>query len=177
MTTNEIKNTYFEWLFDLACGERYSRATSFRKLLTHLHRTDFRYHMLMDGNRAGDGTALRYRFHLVTGLDDDELTGPCSVLEMMIALALRCEETIMDDSDYGDRMGQWFWGMIRNLGLSGSTDDRYDEEKVDYILNRFLDRKYEPNGEGGLFFIRNCDEDLRDVDIWCQLCWYLDSII
>lgn len=42
---------------------------------------------------------------------------PCSVLEMIIALAIRLEEHIMDDPDIGNRTGQWFWDMIVSLGL------------------------------------------------------------
>jgi hypothetical protein len=104
------------------------------------------------------------------------LDGPCSVLEMMIALAIRCEETIMDDPDIGDRTRQWFWGMIINLGLGGMTDANFDPDFVDDSVLRFLNRDYEPDGRGGLFTIRNCHRDLRDVEIWYQLCWYLDSI-
>ena len=83
----------------------------------------------------------------------------------------------MDDPRVGDRTGQWFWGMITNLGLGSITDDRFDEQYVDSVIIRFMERNYEPNGKGGLFTIRNCDCDLRRVDIWKQLCWYLDSIV
>jgi hypothetical protein len=103
------------------------------------------------------------------------LDGPCSVLEMMIALAVRCEEHIMDDPNIGNRTGQWFWGMIVNLGLGAVTDERYDARLVDERIGRFLNRDYEPNGRGGLFTVRNCKYDLRDVEIWYQLCWYLDD--
>lgn len=82
----------------------------------------------------------------------------------------------MDDPSYGDRSLQWFWGMIVSLGLGSMTDDLYDDDYVTYVLDRFMDRKYEPNGKGGLFTIRDCDRDLRTVEIWYQLCWYLDSI-
>ena len=56
------------------------------------------------------------------------------------------------------------------------TDDRYDEGYALEKIYIFLNREYEPNGKGGLFFIRNCKEDLRNVEIWAQLCWYLDTI-
>ena len=102
---------------------------------------------------------------------------PCSVLEMMVALAIRCEETIMDNPAYGDRTAQWFWGMIRTLGLYSMTDDRFDQEYVDMVIDRFLNRDYEPNGEGGLFKINNCKYDLRKIEIWYQLCWYLDRFV
>ena len=94
---------------------------------------------------------------------------------MMVALASRCEET-MDDPGMGDRTGQWFWGMIVSLGLGGQLDNRYDARVVDDILDRFLDREYEPDGSGGLFTIENCHRDLRDVEIWNQMWWYIDTL-
>lgn len=176
--TRNIADEYFEWLFDLVSGNRHPEL-SYRKLLMHLHRTEFRYHISNDDNRAGDGIELRYRFKFRRNLDFDhrkELPGPCSVLEMLVALALRCEETIMDDPDYGDRTSQWFWRMIKNLGLDRMLDSRYDESYVEEVVNRFLDREYEPDGRGGLFTVKNCDCDLREVEIWTQMMWFLNDI-
>lgn len=82
----------------------------------------------------------------------------------------------MDDPRIGNRTGQWFWGMITNLGLGSITDDQFDKRYVDTVVTTFLSRKYERNGKGGLFTIRGCNRDLRKIDIWKQLCWYLDSI-
>lgn len=181
MTREKIKQEYFEWLTDLVCNNQYSEQVSYRELLTRLHKVEFSYVIQSDANRADDGLNLRYRFALEHGYEDcDELIlyylrGSCSVLEMMIALAHRCEN-IMDDPDYGDRTRQWFWGMIVNLGLGAMTDDRIDHVKVQNIIGRFLTRDYEPNGKGGLFTIRNTEYDLRDVEIWKQMCWYLDNI-
>lgn len=182
MTRNEINNEYFDWLFDLVCENRYSTQISYQKLLVHLHNTEFTYSIPKDKNRATDGIDLRYQFAISQGYKDslefvlDDLSGPCSVLEMMVALALRCEETIMDDPHMGNRTGQWFWEMIVNLGLGYMIDSRFDRKIADEILKRFLYREYEPNGRGGLFTVRHCDRDLRTVEIWYQLCWYLDSI-
>lgn len=178
---NEIKSGYFEWLLTTACERRYSHDISYRKLLTRLHHTRFKYVMGRDKNQAVHGIGLRRRFALqhAEELYDsimDILVGPCSVLEMMVALAIRCEEDIMDDPRVGNRVSQWFWGMIVSLGLGSMQDSRYDEEYVDRTITRFLNRDYEPNGKGGLFTIENCDVDLRNVEIWCQLCWYLDCI-
>jgi hypothetical protein len=96
---------------------------------------------------------------------------------MMVALAIRCEETIMDDTMLGDRTGQWFWGMIHNLGLSPMTESKFDEEYVNYVISRLLNREYEPDGKGGLFTVKHCCHDLRTIEIWGQLSWYLDSIM
>lgn len=176
---DQIQNEYFEWIFDLVCGKRYSKNVSYRKLLMHMHNTEFIYFIPKDANRAEDGIDLRYRFTLVVDNNNalEYLDGPCSVLEMMVALAIRCEENIMDDPNVGDRTSQWFWGMVVNLGLGSMTDDIFDRRIVDDILDRFLNREYEPNGEGGLFTIKDCEKDLRKFEIWYQLCWYLDSIV
>ena len=178
--TSRINNVYFTWLCDLICRDRYSEKTSFVKLLSHLHDTEFYYVLDRDVNRAEDGIYLRYRFsYHNTDIGDDiesYINGPCSVLEMMIALAIRCEENIMDDPTIGNRTGQWFWGMITTLGLGAMYDTQYDAEYVDEVLERFLKREYERDGTGGLFRVRNCNYDLRNVEIWYQLCWYLDSI-
>lgn len=174
---DSINNEYFTWLTSLVCKNRYSNNVSFKRLLSYLHDTEFRYLLELDGNRAEDGIDLRYRFSTESDLEDVDLylDGPCSVLEMMIALSIRCEETITDDSDVGNRTKQWFWGMITNLGLGSMSDDRFDELYVRDTVERFLNREYEPDGNGGLFTIRNCEYDLRDVEIWYQLCWYLDK--
>jgi hypothetical protein len=180
---NRIRDEYFKWLCDLVSENRFSKNISFTKLLTRLHDTAFIYVIPRDQNRAGDGIDLRYRFatrrKYVGQVDEimSILNGPCTVLEMMVALATRCEETIMEDTDVGNRTGQWFWGMVTNLGLGSMTDIRYDERYIDDVLTRFLNREYEPDGTGGLFTIRRCDRDLRKVEIWHQLCWYLDSMM
>ena len=175
---DQVQNDYFEWMVDIVCGYRYSKELSNRKLLMHLHTTVFDYTIPMDANRADDGIQLRRRYCLYHNVDRSYLNiGECTVLEMMIALAIRCEEEIMDDPDVGNRTAQWFWTMITNLGLSDMTDDVYDRRYVTNVLNRFLDRDYEPDGRGGLFRIRKCQDDLRDVEIWCQMMWYLNTIV
>ena len=179
MLRDRISKDYFNWLYDMMCGNRYSGRTSFRKLLERLHSIEFYCVIPKDQNRAADGIDLRYRFaYDYPGIENAEryLTGPCSVLEMMIALAIRCEEDFMDNPRYGNRTGQWFWGMINSLGLGSMTDDRYDEEYVDDVIDRFLNREYAPNGKGGLFTVRRCTRDLRDVEIWYQMTWYTGSV-
>lgn len=173
---DEIKNEYFNWLYDYVCKGRAHKSVSYRKLFTFLHNTEFVYSIRNDVNRAKDGINLRYRFAMYKDDEsiDEILQGPCSVLEMIIALAIRCEETIMDDTRYGDRTGQWFWGMLHNLGIAFMYDDIYDDVIVEEVVYNFLDRRYDPDGKGGLFYIPGCEDDLRDLEIWVQLCWYLD---
>jgi hypothetical protein len=164
-------------MYDKMCGDRFYRDVTFRNLLMYLHNTEFTYTIPRDANRAEDGQRLRYRFAYETGYAEIYLDGPCSVLEMMIALVIRCEETIMDDPSFGDRTAQWFWGMVVNLGLGSMDDTRFDINYVEMVVTRFLNREYEPDGRGGLFTIKNCPDDLREVEIWYQMNWFLNTVI
>jgi hypothetical protein len=93
---------------------------------------------------------------------------------MLIALALRIENQFMTNYELGDRTGQWFWMMITNLGLNRLDDDNFNEEIAEYFVDRFLNREYEDNGEGGgLFVLDHPYQDLRDVEIWVQANWFL----
>ncbi len=180
MTKNNLKNEYFNWIYDFVFDKRYSQKLSYNRLLQKLYSMDFTYGIPMDGNRAEDGVDLRYRFGEEKEYDDAVIAAylddfPCSVLEMMVALAIRCEEHIMDDPEIGNRTGQWFWNMIVNLGLGIMNDSNFDEEFVDEVINKFLNRKYEKNGRGGLFTVKNHRRDLRQAEIWYQMCWYLDE--
>lgn len=175
---DRVNDEYFEWLCELIDIDRFSKSVSYRKLLIHLHNIEFTWFIPHDDNRADDGIQLRRKY----GLYREDvtlsryLTGPCSVLEMMVALAFRCEG-YMDDTQMGNRTGQWFWGMIHNLGLSPMIDSKFDIDYVDDIIARFLNREYEPDGKGGLFTVKHCTQDMRTVEIWCQLNWYLGSIM
>lgn len=179
MRLENVSDEYFDWLYNLVCEGRYHENLSYHKLLRKLFDTEFTYTIRKDRSRASDGVDLRWRFAEEYGIDDLPryfIDPPCGILEMMIALALRCEETIMDDPQVGNRTGQWFWGMISNLGLGYMSDGRFDEKEADIILYRFLNRDFEPNGRGGLFTVRNCEYDLRRVEIWTIMLWYLDGI-
>lgn len=175
--TNRVKDDYFNWLYDNVCKGRTYENISYIKIFTLLHDIEFTFSIRNDSNRARDGIDLRYRYALF--VDDERvleiLDGPCSVLEMMVALAIRCEESIMGDTRYGDRTGQWFWEMMYSLGIGNMIDEKFDEELAAEIIFRFMDRDYEPDGKGGLFYINGCKDDLRDVEIWSQLCWYLEK--
>ena len=179
---DRIQNEYFDWMVSLVTGERYAKSISYSKLLAYLHSVEFKPIVIKrDTNRAGDGIYLRYRFAVDKGYDEKlnihkYITGPCSVLKMMVALAQRCEESIMTDPAIGDRTGQWFWGMVVSLGLGSMENRFFDKKYVEGVIVRFLNRDYEPNGRGGLFTIKNTDRDLRSVEIWCQMCEYLDTI-
>lgn len=181
MTKEEFNNEYLKWMYNCVCNDRYSK-TTYHELFSYLYANEFEYILPMDGNRAEDGIDLRYRFGRENGYPDYMTASylddkPCSILEMMLALAIRCEEHIMENSYYGDRSGQWFWEMIVCLGLGHMTDKNFDVKYVDSVIDIFLNRKYERNGKGGLFEISDQSKDMRKTDIWYQMCFHLNEII
>lgn len=180
--TKEINAQYLDWMYDKVCNDRYSKKNTYRLLFEYLYEKVFYYIIPMDGNRAEDGVDLRYEFGrefnypeamIATYLDNR----PCSVLEMMIALAIRCENNIMEDDDYGNRVGQWFWEMIVSLGLGHMNDDNFDFVFVDNTIDRFLERKYERNGEGSLFKVEDQAKDMRTIEIWYQMHAHLSEVL
>lgn len=175
----DLKKMYYEWICGMVLPRRKS---SYKKLCRHLQDTIFRASLPMDINREEDGIDLRYRFAYENNIDERLVAfkldnEPCSVLEMMAALALRCEEDIMGDPEEGNRIDEWFWVMICSMGLSMENDARYEYEKVDKAIKAMLDRTYRFDGKGGLFYIRGCKKDMRNAEIWYQMCWYMDTII
>lgn len=174
----DIKQDLYSWLVEYVNGSEYG------KLLEDLHDTMFIAMSPLDENRIFDGINARYRFADAVGISRDVIDSvidntSCSVLEMMIGLAIRIEDTIMGDEEFGNRTIMWFWMMIKSMGLYNMTNSNIygEHEKVKTIITNFLNKQYKPNGEGGLFTIRNTDKDLRDYDIWRQMCWFYESLI
>lgn len=178
--TNNLWDLYFEWLL----SKIKATDSNYRHLLMLMSRKDFHYILLMDANRYQDGISLRYQFGYECGIPDLEVEHyldtdrECSVLEMMIALAIRTETDTMYNSMYGDRTYIWFWDMVRSLGLIGYTDENsWNTYMVDYILEQFMDHNYLEDGRGGLVTIDPPPADMRTVDIWTQINWKLNEYL
>lgn len=179
----DLKERYFQWLVSTVSNDEHP-ADSYKKLLRYLHSRSFVYILPMDGNRSEDGIDLRYRgFAYQRGIDYREIAAEldiqdCSVLEMMVSLATRMED-IVSDPDYGDRTSVWFWKMIESIGLRDMTDAWIEsnpegaEAVMEVTVDAFLNREYFPNGKGGLFTLEDCECDLRQMEIWNQMCRFL----
>lgn len=152
---------------------------SYDELLDYLYDCPFSPKMEMDENRAEDGIELRWQFCYERGYDRDDILDEigkrkkCTMLEMMVALAQRCESQITMDMDDGVHTERWFYPMLESLGLSGMKNRRLDEKKADGILHRFLSRQYTYFGEGSLFTVNNPKYDMRKTDLWYQAMWYI----
>ena len=177
---NVLVDDYYIWLLDLIDNDKYD-VNDYTDVLDKLFRTEFYDLVDNDSNRIEDGFDLRNDFseeigeHLYFVMD--ELPDFCSVLEMMIALARRMETDICYDENYGDRSAQWFWMMMENLGLIYQDNDHYDEDEVSEILDNFLERHYSKTGQGGLFSVKNGQIDMREIEIWYQMNYFLDEFL
>ena len=61
--------------------------------------------------------------------------------------------------------------MLESLGIG----KRYSEREVDRAIERFLYRRYNFNGKGGLFTLVDCPLDMKNVDIWRQAMWWVNE--
>lgn len=180
-TKANLYKEYFDFMCKLVYSDTYYNKISYKKLLKHLNELRFEYRHPMDKSRLQDGKDFRYVFGYSEGYPNDYIEVyldlyPCSVLEMMVALAYRVENYIMSDPEIGDRTGFWFWSMIVSLGLGHMDDDHFDIEYCDKVIDNFIERRYEPNGKGGLFTLAHPADDLRNVNIWDQFMWYLNEV-
>ena len=163
----EDERLYFDWLCRKVDAGPDTHYRDRHSLLYFLFTKEYSWTLMMDENRAMDGLALRCAY-------DYHSPKPVSCLEVMVALALRMENDIMDDPAYGDRTSQWFCEMLVSLeNLYSMTDNRFDDEYACVILDRWMDNAYEPNGYGGLFTLSDCHKDVRTMEIWYQMQWYL----
>lgn len=169
---DEVINDYFCWLINIISD---GREKSYSMLLKQLFETSFEYLLEKDENRAYDGLDLRDKYSYEMDVDLD-VSGPCSVLEMMVALAIRCETDVMYNPSRGNCTHVWFWMMIDNLGLIGMRNNSYDRLNVKYALIRFMNRNYETNGRGSLFYVSGA-RGMENEEIWFQMNTFLNSIV
>lgn len=176
-----ILNLYYNWICSIAISNADDRRM-YSTLLTSLWNTPFMYTLPLDENRETDGINMRYLFGNVHGYPEEVIRyeiddRPCSVLEMMVALACRSEEQIMQDPLDGNRTSYWFMEMIETLKLSQMTNDKFDYVYFERCMTTFLNRLYLPNGYGGLFKVDNPRRDMRDTEIWYQCMWHLEEYL
>ena len=139
-------------------------------LLEWLAKTPFVYTIPMDKNREQDGLYLR-KLYYVEGLTSE----PCSMLEMMVALALRIDQEFLGDTSPRPicSTGAWFGEMCDSLEITNCLN----EYEFAFKMERFMNHQYSPDGRGGLFYVPNAPMDLREMQIWDQMgAWIVQRI-
>ena len=176
---------YFEYILDRVGMPKWFRRR-YSKLLDYLFETPFTWIINNDVNREMDGLELREEYFDEIGIDNEDRDSEldehrCSVLEMMIALAERIEYHIMGEPG-DDDPSRWVIEMVENLGLDAFDDEAFDENDVDYIVQKWLHRAFDRDGNGSIFPVKKQGKnegkngsDMRRAEIWFQMCKYLEE--
>lgn len=168
---------YFDWLCELIN----LRPGMYDILIHELYSIDFKWVIDLDQNRADDGIIVRYDFHSKSSQSKDLERKPCSVLEMIIALAMKMNY-LLDDEDRGDRTRIWFWEMIFNLGFKDYTDASFkapygrDLNRLNDIhekCDRWMNREFGYDGFGSLFPLNKPHRDQRKIHLIDQMNDYI----
>lgn len=167
---------YFNWLTNLVRAKR-----SYSLLMEQLYTTTFYAVIDLDENRIARAVDLQETYIYENGLSEETMeylhgTEDMSVLEVLASIAYRVEESIMCDDDYGDRTYLWFWKMIENLDIC-LPNSKYNEDYVSWVLHRFMNREFEPDGTGSIVKLRDKHKtDARDIEFWHLFCLYLSEL-
>ena len=140
----------------------------------------FRLEFMMDGIRIRKifyGSFIRSTDSQRRGAAEVEDMGawPVSVLEILVALADRFAEDVMGDDPDRDIFKKLFWQMLTNLGIMRFKGTRLDKGRICTIIEIWISRDFEPDGGGSPFPLKNPPADQRRVEIWNQICHYIDE--
>lgn len=161
---------YYYWLLGRIEAVPGAFFHNYQSLCQTLYQTDYIWILVLDENRACAGIALRDKFAYETGIDANDVDdGPCSVLEMLVALAETMSEI------YGDNISRWFWEMMSNINLDHFSDDNFDSHNVKVILTTWLERRYSSKGTGSIFPVKHMTGDARTIQVWDMMNIYMDE--
>ena len=159
---------YFYYLLGFLDGDERYRVFDYIDILHELFTTPFIWKVADDANRARDGIALRDRFEDESG-EHLYMNRGCSMLEMMVALAVRMEDDILFDPDFGDRTAVWFWDMMEDSGLIF-----YDLDHFSVPLGQKCPKKWSKNplknfDYGTLFRSKSGQNGPKVVSLWYKM--------
>lgn len=174
--TEKEREAYVNWLCGFIAREA-PAGHSYHRLFDILMNREFIGIVQHDENLEEHGLELRGMYFGVRWMD----LGPCSCLEMLVALSQRITDIMVDEQPtFTD--GYFFWRMLDNLRLVQFDDEAFDdwrtEDLVEDILNVWLERLYEPNGSGGLFPLHQPKTDQTRIEIWYQAqAWLMENFV
>lgn len=170
----ELWDDYLQYLI---WRGRLERMTRYGRLFDILHNIEFVYKLERDENRDADGVSLRDDYEIpydYLEMDDEFFDRRCSVLEMLIALAIKVDDEFIGDPAE-EHPEEFFMKMIKNLGLDKFKGNRYRESDVIKIVNRWMRREFNRDGIGSPFPVRESRQDQRKLEIWDQMNAYLSE--
>lgn len=147
------------------------RNCGYSNLFQCLAKTDFTYQFSLDRNRELAGLQLRDRYSYEAGVYlSDVAEGPCSVLEMLVALCFdMCDQSLVTDPKV------FFLDILGNLEIYKEWDGNFSEYYVESRLDIWLKRKYSRSGKGNILKTNESNVDMRKLDIWSQMAVYLND--
>jgi hypothetical protein len=165
MDKRSWEERYIEWLGGQIHPDR---DRDFSELYAQMFDKEFVWHIPNDDNRIADGLELRKEFFRRKNV----IQRGCSVLEVIVALSRRIAFAAGGDAE------KWAWRLITNLELNRMSGriGGIRAERIDEILERFIWRTYEPDGVGGLFPLAWPRQDQRKVELWYQMCGYIEEL-
>lgn len=171
-----LDELYFQWLYkQVGDASLTDPSKTYWGMLRQFYTTEFVWFVPNDDNRIEDGKDLRQEFVdelELTDVDPSWMQLGCSMLELMVGLSRRL--SFAAEGEPRD----WFWQLVKNLGLHRFNDRRkYPNKVVEEALGHVIWRTYEHTGLGGLFPLNNSHEDQRDVELWYQLCAYVLEMV
>ena len=164
--------SYEDYLLNIVCTPK--DKYKYSRMLHELYLTPYHSSIRLDQSRITDGLDMREAF-----LDECGFAGhrtfpvQCTVLEVLVAMCLRCERDIMCEPNR-DKTARWFWDMMYFSNLADYPDNTFNREAVRDILDGILKHAYTRNGYGGFFYIPESNENMRKMDLWSQMMHYID---
>lgn len=186
MTIKKVQEKYFNWLIGIIYPFSDKELFKYKNLCEVLDSIEFRLpskHDTSDVKRILDAMDIRYDF--IGYLASEGVYIPIqdcrnmfknnkpSVFEVLISLARQ----IKYNDEYNT--SNWFWIMIANLRINLIKDDVFEKEPKEYkeiieiVIDRWMYRKFNSDGEGSLFPLKDTDIDQTKLDIWSQMEAYL----
>lgn len=175
----DFDNAYRNWIMTTMHMERHGI------LMDLMADTPFEWSRKLprDSDRATDGRYLRYRFSSESGEPvPDSWIGekwPCSFLEFLVALSYAIVDRISYEPGNPDQATELFWELLGNANLDVYDDERMLRENMlayyyaSETMGKIMGRRYDYNGNGGLFPLRKPEMDQREVEIWYQANAYM----
>lgn len=173
MNKYDIWEDYKLWLLEKVGFHK----PNYKKLSTQLQDFPFESILRDDKNRIKDGMDLRKEFLAEKKLNPHSLDyyDKCSVLELLVALAIRINDEYIGDPVNPEPPFVLFWEMLKNLNIDWCNDSKYNTPNVINILQKWTSRRFQYNGEESIFPLRNPKTDQRECSIWNQMQAYISE--
>lgn len=173
---NRARTDYFEYILEYLAGDGEGDEPSYSQLLWILYNYEFRVVVDMDYNRVKNALYLRDHLAEEAGLrtiGDDY----CSVLDILVHLADRMAFNVDRLSERETGLRCYFWEMIENFGFEECTDGdkNWSEEEVLVVLDDWVDRNYNENGNDTPYPIRHRVKKYQKMELWDQMQIYIEE--